>query len=73
MAHYDLHGIDPVRNPGTYSFKKGLAGKKGKEVTFVGPCQLFAPSVKNRSLLLVDRVLSRMRARAASANSWLAI
>ena len=33
---YDLHGIDPVRNPGTYKFKNDLAGKNGKAVYFLG-------------------------------------
>src|SRR5205807_8654235 len=33
---YDLHGIDPVRNPGTYKFKNDLSGKNGKAVYFLG-------------------------------------
>jgi len=33
---YDLHGINPDANPGTYSFKNGLCGRNGKEVLFIG-------------------------------------
>lgn len=33
---YDLHGIDKVKNPGTYHFKAGLCAKNGKEVQFLG-------------------------------------
>ncbi len=35
-SEYDLHGINPELNPGVYSFKKGLCGKNGKEVEFLG-------------------------------------
>lgn len=37
---YDLNGINPETNPGTYKFKKGLAGKKGKDVHFLGRYQV---------------------------------
>ena len=33
---YDLGGINPEKNPGTYHFKAGLAGKDGKEVYLLG-------------------------------------
>jgi lipid II:glycine glycyltransferase (peptidoglycan interpeptide bridge formation enzyme) len=33
---YDLGGIDPEKNPGTYHFKAGLSGKLGKEVHYLG-------------------------------------
>lgn len=33
---YDLHGINKFTNPGTYSFKKGLTGKNGREYQFLG-------------------------------------
>jgi lipid II:glycine glycyltransferase (peptidoglycan interpeptide bridge formation enzyme) len=33
---YNLHGINPVTNPGTYKFKAGLCGKNGKDVYFLG-------------------------------------
>ena len=33
---YDLHGINPVKNPGTYRFKSDLGGDSGKDVYFLG-------------------------------------
>lgn len=33
---YNLHGINPIKNPGTYRFKAGLCGKNGKDVSFLG-------------------------------------
>ena len=44
---YDLGGIDPEQNPGTYHFKAGLSGRLGKEVRFLGQfdgCQSFLSS-----------------------------
>jgi len=34
--YYDLGGIDPYANPGVYRFKKGVAGKNGKDVRHIG-------------------------------------
>lgn len=65
---YDLHGINAESNPGTYRFKVGLAGKNGREVTFVGSSQSFEPSLINNSLLLAERLRGRLRqARAHRA------
>jgi lipid II:glycine glycyltransferase (peptidoglycan interpeptide bridge formation enzyme) len=36
IATYNLNGINPVRNPGTYKFKRDLAGSNGRDVRFVG-------------------------------------
>jgi lipid II:glycine glycyltransferase (peptidoglycan interpeptide bridge formation enzyme) len=36
FSSYDLHGINPIENPGSYSFKTGLSGKNGREVEFLG-------------------------------------
>ena len=33
---YNLHGINPAKNPGTYRFKAGLSGKNGKDVRYMG-------------------------------------
>jgi hypothetical protein len=40
LVHYDLNGINPDANPGTYFFKRGLAGKRGRDVEFVGRFQM---------------------------------
>lgn len=36
VSQYDLNGINPQTNPGTYKFKSDLAGEKGRDVRFVG-------------------------------------
>lgn len=36
MQHYNLNGIDPIENPGTYRFKRELAGKSGRDVCYLG-------------------------------------
>jgi hypothetical protein len=33
---YDLHGINPATNPGTYKFKADLCGSNGQDVHFLG-------------------------------------
>ena len=33
---YNLHGINPISNPGTYRFKAGLCGKNGQDVHYLG-------------------------------------
>lgn len=40
FLHYDLNGINPQTNPGTYHFKRGLAGKRGRDVEFLGKFQV---------------------------------
>lgn len=37
---YDLNGINPEVNPGTYHFKRGVAGKNGIDVEFLGKYQV---------------------------------
>lgn len=40
FRHYDLNKINPHTNPGGYRFKRGLAGKKGRDVEFLGKFQV---------------------------------
>ena len=35
-TRYDLHGINPKTNEGTFPFKSRLAGVNGREVNFLG-------------------------------------
>jgi lipid II:glycine glycyltransferase (peptidoglycan interpeptide bridge formation enzyme) len=34
--YYNLNGINPDANPGTYHFKAGVAGKRGMDVHYIG-------------------------------------
>jgi lipid II:glycine glycyltransferase (peptidoglycan interpeptide bridge formation enzyme) len=36
IAVYNLNGINPLRNPGTYQFKSDFAGRNGRDLRFVG-------------------------------------
>ena len=42
---YDLHGINPEKNPGVYEFKSGLCHNNGKKVTFLGHFETYKNSV----------------------------
>ena len=61
IKHYDVNGVDQIANPGTYHFKRGLAGRHGVPVTFLGQFQALDESIANRSLLAVDRLQRSMR------------
>jgi hypothetical protein len=65
VSGYDLNGINAETNPGTYHFKKGLAGKSAPDVTFASPVQIRHASLTNQSILLLDQFRTRMRARRA--------
>jgi lipid II:glycine glycyltransferase (peptidoglycan interpeptide bridge formation enzyme) len=40
LLQYDVNGINPDANPGTYYFKRGLVGKSGRDVEFLGRFQV---------------------------------
>jgi hypothetical protein len=45
--YYNLNGINPSKNPGSYHFKAGLAGKSGRELPYFGRfdcCSGFGPA-----------------------------
>ena len=42
---YDLNGINPKTNPGTYHFKAGIAGSKGRNVNFIGRYAAFSSPI----------------------------
>jgi hypothetical protein len=48
--YYNLNGINPATNPGTYHFKAGLSGKKGKDVNYLGRFDCY-PSSLNAALV----------------------
>jgi lipid II:glycine glycyltransferase (peptidoglycan interpeptide bridge formation enzyme) len=45
FLRYDLNGINPELNPGTYQFKAGLSGKNGKPVSFAGQFDAYPHAV----------------------------
>jgi hypothetical protein len=68
---YDMNGINPKKNPGSYSFKKDISGKYGREVSYQGRFDA-APDRMSRILLHLADWLKRRhregkRPRAARA------
>lgn len=59
--NYDLNGINPHMNPGTYHFKRGLAGKRGSDVEFLGVFQVADNGISNAVVKLGEGLLSGCR------------
>jgi lipid II:glycine glycyltransferase (peptidoglycan interpeptide bridge formation enzyme) len=51
---YNLNGINPIRNPGTYRFKAELAGKNGKDVYYLGRFDACFPGLSSWSVACGD-------------------
>jgi lipid II:glycine glycyltransferase (peptidoglycan interpeptide bridge formation enzyme) len=60
VESYDLNGIDPVKNPGTFKFKHDLAGADGADVTFLGRFDAH----RSRQAQFVVGLADLLRARA---------
>lgn len=58
---YDLHGIDPVANPGTYKFKADLCGSNGADVTFMGRFDCYPSAAVHRLIAGGDRLRTIIR------------
>lgn len=79
LRYYDLNGINPETNPGTYHFKRGLAGKQGRDVEFLGKYQVadnpISALIVNGGELLVSRykkILQKGRSLRNSSNKNIA-
>jgi len=70
FINYDLNGINPDTNPGTYHFKRGLAGKRGREVEFMGRFQVADSILSDLAVKGGESALSGYR-RIARAGKYL--
>jgi lipid II:glycine glycyltransferase (peptidoglycan interpeptide bridge formation enzyme) len=59
---YDLGGIDPLRNPGVFSFKRGLSGSDGSQLTPLVGCNNVVSSAVVRASLVANRVVRKFKA-----------
>lgn len=59
--YYDLNGINPQINPGTYQFKRQLAGKAGTEVEMLGKFQVVDSPISSLVVIGGERLLSGYR------------
>jgi hypothetical protein len=56
---YNLYGVNPAKNPGTFVFKEGLAGKKGRVLNYLGRYDCY-PTAWDKGLARVaDRLLPK--------------
>lgn len=62
---YDLGGIDPIKNPGTYQFKRGLAGKTGKDIMHIGQFETY----NNARSYLLSTLINKTRFVRSSMQS----
>ncbi len=65
---YDLGGIDPQRNPGVFSFKRGLSGSDVSQITPLVGCKNTVSSAVVRASLVASRVAGRFK--AAGLRFW---
>jgi hypothetical protein len=61
FLYYDLNGINPEINPGTYQFKRQLAGKSGMEVEMLGKFQVADSPISSLVVIGGERLLSGYR------------
>lgn len=58
---YDLSGIDPVSNPGTYSYKRDLCGRNGREMEFIPQFGVYPNALSEYLIRLIDRGILGIR------------
>lgn len=70
VRYYDLNGINAEANPGTYHFKRGLAGRHAYEVTFSGLYNMYPNGAVRQAVALADKLRSQVkRGRRALAGA----
>ena len=60
---YNLNGIDPIKNPGTYRFKKELAGGHGRDVFYLGKFDASAGFLSELLIQLRDAIRTQKKMR----------
>lgn len=58
---YDLNGINPIANPGTYKFKSDLCGSNGRDVRFLGRFDSCSSFVSSSCVALGEDLRSRIQ------------
>ena len=59
--YYNLNGINPELNPGSYHFKEGIAGKAGKDVHYLGRFDCYSGAISALSARIADSVLPSIK------------
>jgi lipid II:glycine glycyltransferase (peptidoglycan interpeptide bridge formation enzyme) len=66
-ALYNLNGINPGKNPGTYKFKSELAGKNGQDVYYVGRLDSHPGRIRSSCIAMGDQmraIYRKLKARS---------
>jgi lipid II:glycine glycyltransferase (peptidoglycan interpeptide bridge formation enzyme) len=58
---YDLNGINPIANPGTYGFKSELCGSNGRDVRFLGRFDSCNSLISSSCVALGEGLRSRIQ------------
>jgi hypothetical protein len=58
---YNLNGINPIANPGSYHFKAGLSGKNGKDVYYLGRFDCYSSPINAAMVQTADLLLPFMK------------
>ncbi len=66
---YNLYGINPQTNPGTYSFKAGLAGKSGKDIYDLGRFNCYPGAITTWLARATDSLLPWLKNRLGKQHS----
>jgi lipid II:glycine glycyltransferase (peptidoglycan interpeptide bridge formation enzyme) len=61
VAIYNLNGINPVKNPGTYKFKSDLAGKHGRDAHYIGRLDVYPGPISHAVIKMGDSLRARQR------------
>lgn len=59
--YYNLNGINPVKNPGSYHFKAGLSGKNGQDVYYLGRFDCYSGEITAKLARTADLLLPFMK------------
>jgi CelD/BcsL family acetyltransferase involved in cellulose biosynthesis len=62
IGWYDLGGIDPERNPGVYSFKRGFSGADLTQINPLVACSSIVSSALVRTSLAMQGAIRRTKA-----------
>lgn len=59
--YYNLNGINPLINPGSYHFKAGISGKSGKDVHYLGRFDCYSGAITAALAHTADLVFPFMK------------
>jgi hypothetical protein len=60
-GYFNLNGINPDKNPGSYHFKSGLSGKNGQDVSYLGRFDCYPGAIKAGLAHAADAALPSLK------------